>query len=170
MSSGTAQIPDFDDLLGGMMAALKPHQRPILIAMLERVAAGRYRQWAADPCYGEHRDALLACGEREIQIAERIEALYDDAATVQQEIQAQMPTLAGVEEQLFGGRTVPEQFAVLEAGERSGGKVWAQLANDPPGDPRGPLRSGTARVRLNSPTRRRIACRAPPDRDPVDLF
>ncbi|NNL85993.1 MAG: hypothetical protein HKP27_10090, partial [Myxococcales bacterium] len=113
MSSGTAEIPDFDELLGGMAAALKPHQRPVLIAMLERVAAGRYRQWAADPGYGQHRDALLACGEREIQIAERIEALYDDVATVQQEVQAQLPALAGVEEELFGGRTIPEQFAVL---------------------------------------------------------
>ena len=74
MSTHAAQIPDFDELLGGMVAALKPHQRPVLIAMLERVAAGRYRQWAADPDYSKHRDTLLACGERELQIAERMMA------------------------------------------------------------------------------------------------
>ena len=31
---------------------------------------------------------------------------------------------------------VPEQFAVLEAGERSGGRVWAQLADEAEGDAR----------------------------------
>ena len=66
--------------------------------------------------------------------AERIEALYDDVATVQQEVQTQLPALAGVEEELFGGRTIPEQFAVLEAGERSGGKLWAQLAKEAEGE------------------------------------
>lgn len=122
------EIPDFDQLLGGMLEPVKAERRPLLIAMLERMAAARYRQWAELPDYREARSDLLACADREEEIATRIEALYPDAAALQQELIEAMPELAGVDEDLFGGRSVRHQFAVLAAGERSGGRVWAQLA------------------------------------------
>ena len=71
---------------------------------------------------------MLACAAREEEIATRVEALYADAAAMQQAITAEMPELASVSDDLFGGRAVLHQMAVLAAGERSGGRVWKSLA------------------------------------------
>ena len=122
------EVPDFDELLGGMMDKVKEEQRPLLIAMLERVAASKYREWSEHPDYGSKQSELRACAGREEEIATKVEGLYPDAAARQQAIARQMPELDQVAEDLFGGHSVPHQMAVLAAGERSGGRLWSGLA------------------------------------------
>jgi len=123
------EIPDFDEMLGGLVGSVDAEKGPLLIAMLERVAAGRYRQWAADPDCRAKRSELLACAGREEQIADQIEGLYPNAQLLQKEIMEELPQLAAVEEDLFGGRSIRHQFAILAAGERSGAGVWKRLAD-----------------------------------------
>ncbi len=122
------EVPDFDELLGGMLDRVKEEQRPLLMAMLERVAAAKYREWSGLPEHGAHRTDLLDCAAREEEIASKVEALYAGAAALQQAIADELPELAQVSDDLFGGRSVPHQMAVLAAGERSGGRVWETLA------------------------------------------
>lgn len=122
------EIPDFDALLGDMASQVDTKKRPLLIAMLERVAAAKYREWAEDGDHRARRTELLGCAAREEEIATKIEALYPKAQALQQEIAEAMPALAQVPEDLFGGRSVIHQMAVLAAGERSGGRLWADLA------------------------------------------
>lgn len=122
------EIPDFDGMLGGLVGSVGAEKGPLLIALLERVAAGRYRQWAAEPDYRAKESELLACAEREERIADQVEALYPNAQLLQKEIMEELPQLSAVDEDLFGGRSLRHQFAVLAAGERSGAGVWKRLA------------------------------------------
>jgi hypothetical protein len=128
MMTAKFEIPDFDAMLGGLVGSVSAEKAPLLIALLERVAAGRYRQWAAAPECRAQETELLACAGREEQIADRIEALYPDARLLQKDIMEELPQLASVEEDLFGGRSIRHQFAILAAGERSGAGVWERLA------------------------------------------
>lgn len=121
-------VPDFDALLGGLLGRVGAEERPLLIAMLERVAAAKYRDWAALPEFQSDAAALRACADREERIAEQAEALYPDAQARQTGIGAALPELAQVPDDLFGNRTPLHQMAVLAAGERAGGRVWAGLA------------------------------------------
>lgn len=123
------EIPDFDNLLGGLLGSVESEQRPLLMALLERVAAGRYREWASLPECSAHRADLLACAAREEEIATSVEALYPDASELQGKLQDQLPQLSGIAEVLFGDRSLHHQFAVLAAGERGGAQIWTDLAS-----------------------------------------
>lgn len=122
------EIPNFDEVLGGLLARVTDAHRPLLIAMLERVAAAKYREWGALPEFESDKEAILGCATREEEIADKIEALYPDALAIEQTITDALPELGQVADNLFGDRTVLHQMAVLSAGERSGGRVWADLA------------------------------------------
>ena len=126
------EIPDFDEMLGGLVGSVSAEKGPLLIALLERVAAARYRQWAAEPDYRSKQSELLACAGREERIADQIEALYPNAQILQKEIMEELPQLANVDEDLFGGRSLRHQFAVLAVGERAGGRQWQRLAETAP--------------------------------------
>jgi hypothetical protein len=124
------EIPDFGSLLGNLLGAVETERRPLLMALLERVAAGQYREWASLPECGAHRADLLACAAREEEIAGSIEGLYPDAAELQGKLQDQLPQLSGIAEALFGDRSLRHQFAVLAAGERGGAQIWTDLASN----------------------------------------
>ncbi len=122
------EIPDFDGLFNNLLANVKAEHRPLVMAMLERVAAALYREWASLSDHRSKHSELLACADREEEIASRVEALYPNAGAIQKELAEAMPELARVADDLFGGRTVPHQMAILAAGERAGGELWQRLA------------------------------------------
>jgi len=92
------------------------------------MAADRYRGWAADPGDRNRRSGLLACADREEEIARRVEALYPEAAAVQRDILARNPDLEAINRQLFAGRPLDQQFAMQARGERLGARTWRSLA------------------------------------------
>src|SRR3990172_5558936 len=66
----------------------------------------------------DRRAELLACAEREEEIARRVEALDSQAAAIQRDIQAEHPDLPDVYTSLFEGRSVAQQLAIQALGER----------------------------------------------------
>ena len=61
----TRELPDIANLFAPLLARVSEEQRPLLIALAERMAAQRYRGWADASPDTEQRDRLLACAERE---------------------------------------------------------------------------------------------------------
>jgi hypothetical protein len=127
MSAATA-LPDIGAALRPLLARIAPEDGPLLIAMAERMAAERYRGWAAQVDDSARRAGLLACAGREDDIAGRVEALYPDSAARQARIRQALPDLDALTDGIFGGRPLAEQFAIQAAGERLGAATWRALA------------------------------------------
>jgi len=128
-------LPDVGAILGPVIASIAPAERPLFLAVAERLAAERYRRWAGEVDEPERRAGLLACAAREDEIASRVEAVFPDAAAVQGRLRAAHPELVTVAAEIFGGRPVAEQFAIQAAGERAGAAAWRALAAAVPEGP-----------------------------------
>ena len=124
----STDLPNVGEAIAGALARVAEPDRPLLIAMAERMAAARYRSWAADPAAAADAAALRACATREEDIASRIEALYPDAAARARELQAANPDLAEINRTLFAGRPLAQQFAIQAGGERLGAATWRSFA------------------------------------------
>jgi hypothetical protein len=132
MSADTAsKQPNVAEVISGFLRGVPRDRQPLLIALAERLAAERYRAWAA-AADGSRQSELLACAEREEQIARRVEGLYPDGAAQQRALIAEYPVLLTVNDTLFAGRPVAEQFAIQAQGERLGAATWRSFANHAP--------------------------------------
>lgn len=103
-------------------------RRPLLLAALERLAADRYRLWAKAHPDPEIREGLLACAEREEEIARRVESLHAHAAEDQKALLAENPELLVLNRTLFEGRLLTDQFSMQAQGERAGAAAWRAFA------------------------------------------
>lgn len=121
-------LPNIAEIVGPILQRLPAAERPLLIALAERLAAERYRGWAAAASDAAWRAALLACAAREEDIAARVEALYADAAATQARILGDNPDLEQLNRTLFAGRPVEEQYAIQAAAERVGAATWRAFA------------------------------------------
>ena len=113
-----AERPDLAAILAPILERVDAAQRPLLIALAERMAAVRYRGWASQVTDAAERAGLRACADREEEIARRVEALTPDAASLQRQILADNPGLEEVNRSLFAGRPLDEQLVVQASGER----------------------------------------------------
>ena len=129
-SPSTRELPNVGEVLAPLLARLPPEQRPLLIAMAERLAAERYRGWAAEAASAAQRESLLACARREEEIASRVEALSADADALCREIRAATPEIETLNRELFAGRPVREQWQLQAGGERLGAATWRAFARD----------------------------------------
>lgn len=120
-------LPSIAAVLAPLLARVDPTQRPLLVALAERLAAERYRRWAAEPSLEKHRDALLACAGREEEIARRVEALFPGAEAIEREILERNPDLARINRELFE-RPLVDQLAIQANGERVGAATWRAFA------------------------------------------
>jgi hypothetical protein len=121
-------LPDVGAILAPLLGAVAPAERPLLLAIAERMAAERYRRWASEVDDAAARAGLLACAAREDDIATRVETVHPDAARVQQGLRAAHPELVRINDAIFAGRPLAEQFAIQAAGERLGAATWRTLA------------------------------------------
>ncbi|MBW2312677.1 MAG: hypothetical protein JRH10_00695 [Deltaproteobacteria bacterium] len=117
------------ELVGPALAGLSPEQQPAIVALAERIAAGRYRAWGKQVGDAGTREALLACASREDEIATRVEATVPDAAEVQQAALAAHPALPDGYAALFAGLSLAEQWALQAEAERVGAATWRNLAS-----------------------------------------
>jgi hypothetical protein len=122
------ELPNVAEVLGRVLARVRREHQPLLIAFAERLAAERYRAWANDPAAAARKAELLACAEREEQIATRVEGLYPDAAATQRGIVAENPDLQDINRTLFAGRPLLQQFTIQAQGERLGAATWRAFA------------------------------------------
>jgi len=115
-------------ILGQLLQRVSPAERALLIALAERLAADRYRGWACEVGDPARASLLLACAEREEEIARRVQALHPDAATIQRDILARNPDLEDINRSIFAGRPLDQQFALQAQGERLGAATWRSFA------------------------------------------
>ena len=122
------EIPDLATIIGPLLDRVPHEQQPLLIAVAERRAAERYRGWADGFSDAERKAELLACAEREEDIATRVEALFPEAAAIQRDIVAKIPDLEEVNRKLFAQWTLEQQFTIQARGERLGAATWRSFA------------------------------------------
>jgi len=121
-------IPNLAEIFRPALERVALEQRPLLIALAERLAADRYREWANAAGAESVRAQLLACAAREEDIASRIEALHPGAEASQREILEKNPDLQQLNRSLFEGRPVSQQYAIQAQGERLGAATWRSIA------------------------------------------
>jgi hypothetical protein len=124
----SADLPDIGRALAPVLALVPREQQPFLIALAERMAAERYRGWAAQVKDAAARAELLACAEREERIAAQVEALDPQAPAMQRDLLAKHPELPELNRSLFAGRPLTEQFTIQARGERLGAATWRSFA------------------------------------------
>lgn len=115
-------------LLGPVIEGCPPADRPLLLALGERIAASRYRVWAEASEDPSVRKTLEACARREEEVAARVEALRPDATAVQAKLSTDHPDLRDRFFELFSGRPLEEQFAMQAEAERAGAAAWRAFA------------------------------------------
>ena len=125
-------LPNIAEILGSVLQRVDREVQPLLIAIAERLAADRYRSWAASAGDEKHAADLLVCAEREVEIASRVEALYPDASSAQAQIRADNPDLEEINRSIFAGRSIEDQYAIQAQGEHAGASVWRALAEGAP--------------------------------------
>ena len=121
-------LPDIVAILRQALQPIDPAHQPVLLAALERAAGKRYRIWADAHPDADAKAGLLACAEREEEIARRIESLVPDAAAMQEKLLAAHPELLTLGRALFDGRSRNEQFTLQAQGERAGAAAWRTFA------------------------------------------
>jgi len=113
-------------------APLLPHvaqeEVPMLIAMIERLAAERYRGWAAGTDDPIERAGLLACALREDEIAAFIESLEADATARIAALNERFPDLNARYDSVMAGRDRVEQLRIQAEGELGGADYMQQFA------------------------------------------
>src|SRR5262245_1198113 len=103
-------LPNVAVLLATVLQQCPVEHQPLLIAIAERLAAQRYRDWAEDPGVAKHAVDLRACAAREESIAAQIEGLYPEAATIQAALRRQHPDLLEINTSLFANRSLRHQL------------------------------------------------------------
>ncbi|MDP9225560.1 MAG: hypothetical protein M3P18_17300 [Actinomycetota bacterium] len=126
--SSSSTLPSIAERLAPLLQRVPRVQQPLLIALAERMAAERYREWAAKVTQPDHKSALLACADREEEIARRVEALYPTAASTQRELLEANPDLIEINRSLFAPYSLEEQFKIQAQGERVGAATWRAFA------------------------------------------
>ncbi|HXI88538.1 MAG TPA: hypothetical protein VNO24_00865 [Blastocatellia bacterium] len=134
MPDDQTNIPNVAEILAGVLRSIEPNLQPFLLAKLERLAAQRYRTWANDHPDPAAKEGLLACADREDEIARRVESLEPNVSAIQGKLLADHPELLDLNRTLFEGRPLKVQFAMQADGERAGAAAWkayAAAASDP---------------------------------------
>lgn len=121
-------LPGVGELIGPIIEKVEPEHQPLLIALAERIAARRYLSWADAVGNTADRDRLVACAEREEEVARRVEALFEGASAVQSELLARHGGLEAAYCELFEGRPLLDQFTIQSRAERLGAATWRALA------------------------------------------
>jgi hypothetical protein len=114
--------------LSQILQNIETKLQPLLLATLERLAAERYRTWAGDHPDPSVREGLLACADREEEIARRVESLDPNAFAIQERLLSDHPELLDLNRTLFEGRPLKVQFAMQAQGEMAGAAAWRAYA------------------------------------------
>src|SRR4029077_20077451 len=124
MTDDQQTIPNIAEVLAGVLRKIDPQLQPLLLAKLERLAGVRYRTWANDHPDQSVKQGLLACADREEEIARRVESLNPYASALQDKLMSGNPELLELNRTLFKDRPLKVQFAMQAAGERAGAAAW----------------------------------------------
>lgn len=101
---------------------------PMMIAILERIAASKYVGWADSAENEVERNGLLACEAREIEIAEFIESLYPNPQATIDNLHTQFPDLQKRYDAVMEGHSRIDQLRIQSEGELGGADFMQQFA------------------------------------------
>lgn len=122
------EIPNFPVLLMEPLISVPEGSRVGFLAQLERSAADRYREWAAEADSPELAEGLTACADREDEIADRAEKLVpirtEDSEIVAQALAKARELYAGA----FEGHPLRDKIIIQAHAERQGSKAWLGFA------------------------------------------
>jgi len=130
-------IPNFGELLAPYIGQVPAAAVPNFLALLERGAAERYRQWAGQ--MPEHAEGLLACAAREDEIADTADGLFPIADELRQEISQPLPQARDVYYAVFADLELNDQLAIQADAELQGAAAWRGMISD---DTAADLRAG----------------------------
>jgi hypothetical protein len=120
------KIPNFPMLLMEPLVSVPERSRVGFLAQLERSAADRYREWAAES--QEHSAGLIECADREDEIADRAEKLVpvdpEDSEIVAQALARARTLYAGA----FEGHSLEDKIIIQAHAERQGSMAWIGFA------------------------------------------
>ncbi len=116
------------EAFGALLPDLAPDEVPMLLAILERIAGTKYRSWAQEAADDVERAGLLACAEREDEIAVFIESLEDDAAARAAQLRERFPDLEERYDSVMSALDRTEQLRVQAEGELGGADYMRQFA------------------------------------------
>ncbi len=121
------EAPDFRLLLAQFIEKIPETSRPAFLAELERGAAERYRGWAkASP---DNAAGLLACADREDEIAQRVDKLFPADAEGRASIESTVPEARIAYYEVLDCLSITEQWHVQASAERQGADAWRLLAS-----------------------------------------
>lgn len=118
--------PNFAQLLGPFIEPIPEAARPAFLARLERAAADRYRIWAGQAA--ALADGLLACAEREDEIADRVERVLGAEPAAREKIESSLGGARDTYYGVFAGKPLREQLRIQADAERQGANAWRLIA------------------------------------------
>ena len=124
-----AVAPDFGELLAPFIGAVPEQALPNFLALLERGAAQRYREWADQ--LPTHAAGLNACASREDEIADIVEGLFPIDSSLQASLQAPLPAARDTYYQVFSGLPLSGQLAIQADAELQGAAAWRGMLEEP---------------------------------------
>lgn len=114
-------------MVAPLIQALPHGTWPRMLAMLEHIAADRYRGWAVHA--PEHADVLLACAAREDDIAERVATVWEVSDDAIEQMLSMVPGASAAYAQLFHDRSLRSQLELQAAAELQGEAAWNAIAD-----------------------------------------
>ncbi len=121
------EIPNLAELLAPHLDVVPAATRPAFLAGLERSAAKRYRRWAE--AASEAGPGLLACAEREEEIARQADRLFPIEASDRARVEEVLPKAIETYYAIFADLPLREQLRIQVGGERQGAGAWRLLAS-----------------------------------------
>jgi hypothetical protein len=126
--SDEAPDPQLAALIAPLLAGIAEADHPAVIALAERIAADRYREWADQLGDPAAKASLMACAAREDEIATKVEGIVSDADSIQARVRSAHPGIATGYKALFAGLSLSDQLAFQARAERAGAVVWRNTA------------------------------------------
>jgi hypothetical protein len=111
-----------------LLPLVSPEEVPMVVAILERIAGSKYRIWAEQADNALERDGLLACAQREDEIADFIESLQDDPQGALASLHERIPAFEERYDAVMAGLSRIEQLRVQAEGEMGGSGYMSQFA------------------------------------------
>ena len=130
---GTRKLPDLGAAMAPFFQQLSSREQRLLLARIERAAAGHYREWAEGASEAD-RSGFLEAARGEDGIADTLESLDPGARTIEAALQERFPEIEQVYASALAGRTREDQVRIQAAGEVGAAallRTFADAESDP---------------------------------------
>ena len=124
-----AKARSLSEALDPILSGCSKTDLPLVLAMLERLAADAYRSWSLDVSDPLERAGLEACAATEFQIAEFIESVEPNAESRLETLAPLLPRLRAAYASVTEGLARMEQFQVQAGGEAGGARLLREFAD-----------------------------------------